>query len=199
MTRILALSVDENRPVRRGSAYMWTVVRDLTAANRTRVFTAAEVLLRTDRTEPSTVRKWLRTLVKAGFLAEAAGGFVVVKRPPTLPHISNDGRIVPSRTDAMWVAMRALKVFTPRELALAASTEEALIEEWTAKSYIVQLHAAGYFALVSKATSRRQASYRLKPSMDGGPLAPRILRTKLVYDPNRDQVMGEAETEEVCP
>ena len=199
MTRILALRVDQRHPVRRGSAYMWSVVRDLTVADRFRPFTAAAVLDQTNRTELSTVRKWLRTLVKAGFLAEVDGGFTVLKRPPTLPHLSNHGSIVPSRTDAMWAAMRALKVFTPRELAIAASTEEAPVAEWTAKSYVAQLFAADYFVLVQKATPRRQAVYRLKPSMNTGPQAPRILRTKLVYDPNRDQVMGEAEAEEVCP
>ena len=32
--------------------------------------------------------------------------------------------------------------------------------------------------------------------MNGGPDAPRVLRTHLIYDPNRNEVMGEAEAED---
>lgn len=199
MAEILALKVDPSRTVRRGSAYMWSVVRDLTAADRASVFTATDVLNQTNGTELSTVRKWLRTLAKAGIVEEVQGSFRCLKRPTMLPHITNDGRIVSIRTDAMWSAIRALKSFSPRELALVASTEEAPVKEWTAKSYTGLLLAAGYLVVLSPATSRRQASYRLKPSKNTGPLAPRILRTKLVYDPNINQVMGEAEAEEMDP
>lgn len=199
MAEILALEVDAKRPIRRGSAYMWSVVRDLTAADRNRAFGVADVLDQTNGTEPGTVRKWLRTLVKAGVLTEEQGSFRCLRRPTMLPHISNDGRIVPARNDAMWATIRGLRTFTPRELALVASTEEAAVKEWTAKAYVVKLFAAGYLVVVTPATSRRQATYRLKPSKNTGPLAPRILRTKLVYDPNLNQVMGDAEIEEVDP
>lgn len=199
MAEILALKVDRSRPIRRGSAYMWSVVRELTKDRRDRVFTLADILAQTNSTELSTVRKWARTLAKAGILEEVDGGFRCLKRPTMLPHLSNAGEPVPSRNDAMWAAMRALKSFSPRELALVASTEEAPVKEWTAKSYTVLLNAAGYLVVTSAATPRKQATYRLKPSKNTGPLAPRILRTKLVYDPNLQQVMGEAEAEEVDP
>lgn len=199
MAEILALEVDRSRPIRRGSAYMWSVVRDLTKERRDRVFTATDVLDQTNATELSTVRKWARTLVKAGILEEVEGGFRCLKRPTMLPHISNAGKVVGGRNDAMWAAIRALKSFSPRELALVASTEEAPVKEWTAKSYTALLHAAGYLVVISAATPRRQATYRLKPSKNTGPLAPRILRSKLVYDPNLAQVMGDAECEEVDP
>jgi len=197
MAAILALKVDRTRPVRRGSSYMWSVVRDLTAADRSRPFTVADVLGQTNGTELSTVRRWMGTLVRAGLAEQVDGGYRLLRRPVLLPHITNDGRIVSLGQDALWTAMRALKEFTPRELAIAAATEERPVTEWTAKSYVKMLSAAGYLAMVATATSRRQARYRLRPSMNSGSLAPQILRAKLVWDPNRNEVVGETEAEEV--
>ena len=161
MAAILALKVDRSRQVRRGSAYMWSVVRDLTKDLRDRVFTVDDILERTNGTALSTVRNWARTLAKVGILEEVEGGWRCLKRPTMLPHISRDGEIVPSRTDAMWATMRGLKTFSPRELALVASTEEAPVQEETPKSYTGLLHAAGYLLVTSPATKRRQATYRL--------------------------------------
>ncbi len=199
MSAILALKNDPTKRVRRGSAYMWSVVRDLTAADRALTFTVDQVLSQTNATEPSTVRKWLSTLVRAGIVEAVGSEFRLKRRPVILPHLSNDGRIVACGQDALWTAIRGLKGFTPRELALLASTEERPVTEWTAKSYVKMLNAAGYLLTIGEGNSRRQARYRLRPGMNTGPLAPQILRAKLVFDPNVQQVMGETVVEEVSP
>lgn len=192
MSIILALKVDPGQPVRRGSAWMWSVVRDLTEKDRTRIITPDDVLARTSGTEVSTVRKWLRTLATAGILeALPQGAYRCLRRPVLLPHITGDGRIVTLGQDAMWNAMRALTVFTVRELALSASTEEVQVAEATAERYVRALRGAGYFVVLPGRPSR----YRLKPSMRSRTLAPQILRTKLVYDPNVNEVLGAVEAE----
>ncbi len=126
MSIILALKTDTSSPVRRGSAFMWSVVRDLTEKDRSRTFSTAEVLARTTRTETSTVRKWLKGLICAGILEELPDGvFRCLRRPVLLPHISGDGKVVRSGQDALWNAIRGLGIFSAREVALLASTEEA--------------------------------------------------------------------------
>lgn len=199
MAIVLALKVDPGKPIRRGSAYMWKVVRGLTEDDRAQPFTVDEVLDLTNGTEASTVRKWLKTLVRAGIVAVEGDTYHLLRRPVMLPHVSNDGRIVSVGQDALWTAIRALKEFTPRELAVAATTEEHAVTEWTAKSYVKTLLAAGYLTVTVAGHAHRQASYRLRPTMNTGPLAPKILRAKFVFDPNRNEVIGQAEAEEVSP
>ncbi len=203
MSIILALRVDETKLIKRGQDYLWQVIRDLTAADRTRPFFLAEIMKHMAGTDASAVKTDLTRMVKAGLIAQqtsAAGPcWQALKRPTKLPALSREGLAVRSAQDAMWAAMRALKVFDARELSLAASTVERAIPLWTAKSYLQRLDAAGYLTVTRRATKGpggRTAAYRLKPSMDTGPEAPRILRTRMVYDPNRNQVMGPAEAED---
>lgn len=201
MSIILALKTDGSRPVQRGSAYMWSVVRELTEQDRDRAFSAAEVLARTTRTEVSTVRKWLKTLARAGILESSPDGSAwrCLRRPVLLPHLSNDGRIVSTGQDAIWNAIRKLKSFTAAEVAVAASTEETPVALATAARYVRALNDAGYFVVERAGRPGRPACYRLKPAMAKRPLAPRILRAKLIYDPNVNAVVGESEAEEACP
>jgi hypothetical protein len=208
MAIVLALKVDKTKPIRRGSAYYWKVVRDLTAADRDRLFTIEDVLGQTNSVDKATVRQWLTNLVDAGIAARqdpARPGapvlFRLVQRPSVLPHLARGGRVVASGQEAMWNAMRALRSFTALELAVSASTEERPVTLETAKSYVHRLQAAGYLTVEREAVSGRGARLavvRLKKTMNRGPLAPRILRTKLVYDPNIDEVVGEAEAEELA-
>jgi len=199
MAVILALKVDKTKPVRRGSAHIWRVIRGLTEQDRQQPFTAGQILAQCDRSVIlATIKGLLRQLAAAGIVEETmAGSWRVVKRPTQLPHLTRNGRIVRSGQEAMWNAIRALRVFTPSELAMASSTEERRVTTLTAKSYVARLFAAGYLALERAGNPKAQASYRLKPSMNTGPLAPKILRIKAVFDPNREEVFGLGEAEEV--
>lgn len=208
MAIVLALKVDKAKPIRRGSAYYWQVVRDLTAQDRSRLITIEDVLGHTNSVEKSTVRQWLINLADAGILERIrpsvpgeATSFRVVRRPTVLPQLARDGRSVPSGQEAIWNALRALRSFSASELALAASTEERAVSLQTAKSYIKHLHGAGFLIVEQPGRAgkaARLARWRLKPSMNRGPLAPKVLRTKLVYDPNIEEVVGEAEAEELA-
>lgn len=203
MSKILALMVDKTKPVRRGQDYLWQVIRELTATDRDRQVFLSEIMNRMGGTDTSAVKLDLARIVKAGLMEPdvsiAGACWRVVRRPTKLPPLSKDGLAVRSGQSAMWLAMRALKSFDATELSLASSTEERRVTLETAKSYLRRLDAAGYLAIkrpAKKGPGSRLTVYRLKPSMDTGPEAPRILRTHLVYDPNRNEVMGLAETED---
>jgi hypothetical protein len=205
MSAILSLKVSPGEPVRRGSAHFWSVIRDLTAADRKASFGITDIRIRCDGVEASTIHGFLRLATKVGFLVETISGdrwttrWSVIKRPTRLPHITADGRVVGSGTEAMWNAMRALGSFTAPELSVAASTEETPVAPETAKSYTALLARAGYLKVERAGNPRRPSLYRLKPSMNTGPEAPAILRTKLVFDRNRNEIIGRVVAEEVAP
>ncbi|MCW1842269.1 hypothetical protein [Prosthecomicrobium hirschii] len=203
MSIILALKVDKSRPLRRGAAYVWSVIRELTAGpdGTDRPVTLRQIVLRTDDVAESTLRGFMRTLAGAGIVEPVPGSvrqWRVLKRPTQLPPLTRNGQRVTLKTQQMWNAIRALPSFTAAEVAVAASIEDSVVQVNTAKTYIKLLNAAGYLKIEKPAAPPMVAAvYRLRPSMNTGPLPPKILRTKLVYDPNRNEIVGPAEAEEV--
>lgn len=205
MSTILALSIDTAKmaTIKRGQAHYWTVCRDLDLGVPGRPITVQDVLSRSSCTDHATVRGFMLLLARAGIAEEVKGSkppaWRLLKRPTRLPHLSKDGSVVRSGTEAMWNAIRALTSFEASELALSASTEERPIALETAKTYCRRLLDAGYLKETRTGTPGKPAAFRLKPAMNTGPLPPQILRTKLVYDQNRQEIMGLATAEEVEP
>lgn len=109
------------------------------------------------------------------------------------PRFTRDGRPVAKGLGnaQMWRSMKMLKVFTARDLALAASTEEAQVSAETAASYAKHLWRAGYLVIARGASRDDQRQYRLIPSGNTGPKAPQIQKVKRVFDPNLGKVMWE--------
>lgn len=89
----------------------------------------------------------------------------------------------------MWRTMQMIRDFSPRDLQVAASTDEIGVSYETAKQYIKHLHVAGYLRHIA------HGRYALKRSMVTGPLAPQIYRTDFVYDPNTGEVRAPAKSE----
>ncbi|MGX5776481.1 hypothetical protein [Methylorubrum zatmanii] len=92
----------------------------------------------------------------------------------------------------LWTAMRSLPSFTPRELAIAASTDDVQVSFASAKEYITALKRAGYLLEIQPALSRRPATLRLKPGMNTGPKPPAVSADGTVIDRNRRTVVGSA-------
>jgi DNA-binding IclR family transcriptional regulator len=183
------------KPIHLGNALnsrqaVWEAIRRLEA------FTAREVrdetLLGMD-----TVRDYLAGLEAAGYISkepnDAAG--------PTrwrlardvgveAPRVRRDGTLVTQGQgrENMWQAMRILRTFTARELAVAARTPDCMVQESTAAEYARHLHKAGYL-------SHRDGVYQMLPAAFTGPLAPMIQRTKRVWDPNQRQVRWQSDGE----
>ena len=182
-------------------ADFWEIMRRLDASQGS--FTLRDVDGKTaGDVHTRSVRNYLIRLVRGGY-AEHAGIqqkpngrkaklYRLVKRPKTAPKLRRDGSERPAETSQgrLWRTMKMLRTFTVRELAVAASFAEATITRQTAKSYLTHLVAAGYVTLDHNGSSRA-GIYRLKPQMNTGPQAPQIMRTKFVWDPNLQQVMGD--------
>lgn len=61
---------------------------------------------------------------------------------------------------------------------------------------MTHLSRAGYLQVLRQASPKVQQIWRLKSSMNTGPNPPKILRTKVVYDANRKEIMGRPVAEE---
>ncbi|NKB37897.1 MAG: hypothetical protein GKR93_12145 [Gammaproteobacteria bacterium] len=111
------------------------------------------------------------------------------------PRVTKEGKSVTqgqSRTN-MWRTMKIMKEFTPRELAMSATTEECEVKELDAKDYIKHLFKAKYIVLVAKSRPGTQARYRFLPSKNTGPQSPMVQRIKQVFDPNLGKVVWRPE------
>lgn len=213
MSAILKLKTINGRPVLRGIDHVWSVILDLTRGGET--FTRHDVDQRCCDPADNGITDYLRRLVRAGILAEVgtepAHGrrrgrriYRLVQRHQEAPRLRRDGSRAPVLANQlMWNTMRNLlrDGFTLRELATFASTDEVSVPAPTAQSYIKHLAAAGYLTVLQESVGPHRAKWRLKPSMASGPLAPKLLRTHVVYDPNDNALYGPAEAvaEEVAP
>lgn len=172
----------------------WKIIREL------RTFRPADVLKRVS-IDLSQIADYCRRLEKAGFVGrDETGVYALLIDQPDAPRLRRDGTPAVETgggQDRMWRVMKMAADFDARDLAAAATTEDGSVSVGTAKAYIKKLHGAGYLMISEpwrtsgsrKAAARRQR-YRLKPSMNTGPLAPRIQTTDYVYDPNTGKVYG---------
>jgi len=100
------------------------------------------------------------------------------------PRVRKDGTPVTQGQgrENMWQAMRMMRAFTAKELAIHARTPGCHVEESTAEDYSRHLWHAGYL--------RREpdGSYLMLPTAYTGPRAPMIQRTKVVWDPNQNKI-----------
>lgn len=184
--------------VPRGYQGFWDIIRDIAPLP----FTLSDIEQRTN-VRRDTVRDYVKRLERAGYIEQTgatdAGALVyrlVRNTGAYAPRLQRDGTEVMQGNgqDQMWRAMKMLDRFTARELAVHASTEDVPVKESTAKAYIKHLLKAGYL-VDNRQPAPRPRTYRLKPSMNTGPLAPQVQRTDYVFDPNRNTVMQAGDGE----
>lgn len=88
----------------------------------------------------------------------------------------------------LWAAMRQLKSFSPRTLAVHATTETVQVTPEQAQAYCRALLGAGYLSVARKASpGRTEAIYRLVRNT--GPRPPREKRVRAVIDANTEQTI----------
>lgn len=201
--------IDPNRPLGRG--VIWNAIRQL------REFDIAQLEIATHIPQ-ATLRSYVQALERGGYVAKSgtrrptrliagvtAGGYAIQSWSlvrdvgAQAPYLRKDG------TDAqqgrgreqMWRAMKILKDFDYRDLAINASTDEVTVHALDAQSYVKFLARAGYLVQVTKSKpgnkpgAGTRARYRLLPSRNTGPLPPMVQRVKRVYDPNTGQIMTQ--------
>jgi hypothetical protein len=173
-------------PGRRG---VWAAVREL------RTFTRAELRMRIPHVNARTANEYLESLVNGGFVStgpmiEGSSRGCGKVRSYTLtrdigvdaPRLRRDGTALSTTAQQrMWLAMKILGPFTAAILADAASTPEGVVPLVTAESYIRHLACAGYLS------SLKSGGYYLVN--DTGGHAPKVERTKVVFDPNLNRIM----------
>lgn len=197
------LDVTGARPLRNGSAFWWATILELTRDGKPFTFAALD-----GASEPyheKYLGQFLRKLEKAGYIErvptqETVRTFRLLKRQSQCPVISEDASEsrIGIGQQAMWNVMRRRHGgFTVDELALDASTDDVVIARNTAKQYCLLLERAGLL-VVQKAGKRGETRniYVLKGSANTGPKPPRRMRARFVFDPNRNQVLGDVIAEE---
>lgn len=158
------------------------------AIRRMQTFTVRELrdetLLKID-----SVRDYVAGLKAAGFIISLTGEgptrFMLCRDIGNdAPRVRKDGTPVTQGQgrDNMWNAMRMMRSFTAKELAIHARTPGCHVEESTAEDYARHLWHAGYLR------REKDGSYLMLPTAYTGPRAPMIQRTKVVWDPNQNKI-----------
>lgn len=170
-----------------GHQAIWDAIREQ------RTFTLRSVRMET-RLGRDTVRNYLDRLEKAGFIEVSRPDDTSSGTPANIyelikdcgidaPRLAKDGSEIFLGRDHLWLAMRILKDFSPKELAINASTEECQISFNSAKEYCIFLARAGYLH------RHKNGRYFFLRAKYTGPKAPMIQKVKRVFDPNINQVV----------
>lgn len=190
----------------RSNEALWALIRTLDAEGP---WTATDVCKRT-LINPGTPRRLIKRLLRGGY-AEQIGTrttkgknpqeaplYRLLKSPVEWPRLAADGSSRPEpRMETMWRSMKMAKTFTARELMAMADRDGLPIPLGTARGYLDKLARVGIVVRVSNkgrsgpaAAGRRpnrETRYRLVKNL--GALAPKILSTKVVFDPNARVVL----------
>lgn len=201
MVRFVTLTIADARPLRFGAEYWWSCILDLTREGSS--FSYADLDGLSDPYHDRYLGRFLRKLEDAGFIAKVVDGsrvYTLTKRQSQVPVIGVDRKesLVGRRLQNMWNVMRRRRSgFTVDELALDASVDDLVVARNTAKQYCLLLARAGMLA-VQAAGKRGEGRniYVLRGSANTGPKAPRKMKATLVYDPNREIIVGDAVAEE---
>lgn len=183
-----------------GRRAVWLAIRELGT------FTQAELRLSIPHVNKHVVKEYVAALIKAGYVApgqmitaptkwHSAGRvrqYALIRNTGVdAPRLKKDGtEMPPTAQQHMWTAMKIIGWFTPAELAGGASTAEVQVSLEAAKDYVKHLHASGY---LQKSAGKGVTSYRL--INDTGGMAPMVQRTKVVFDPNRNEIMWSQDIE----
>lgn len=167
-------------------------------------FTLNDIWLETNM-HKRTISEFIRGLVKAGHLQVVevvdngkrfdASVYELVKSPRDTPRVRKDGSPVTQGRARlqMWRAMKVLKTFDARDLAIHATLEDLEVAESDVKYYLRYLYKAGYVSVISRGKGMGRGGvlsvYRLKPGKYTGPKAPMIQNVRHVYDPNLNEVV----------
>lgn len=185
--------------VPRGQQGYWDIIRALGAEGQE--FALHDVYMRTNVAKAS-VSDYIRRLVKGGYLKLSRSvkkkgviktkHFVVLKPVGVAPSLRRDGSESPPTLNGyMWRAMKMLPPFDANELVRVCDVDGRIIAIKTARGYLMMLHKAGYLRLIAPHSYEKLAVYQFVKSMDTGHHAPRIMKSKIVWDQNLNQRMGE--------
>lgn len=198
MPIILRLKIDGSKRVLRGHDHFWNILREQTLGGNST--TALAVAKECQPGVDADLRDFIRRLVKGGFaVRNDAGRIELLQRPVLTPRLNRDGSICPQwyGPQQMWTVLRRrIQGTTVRDLAMDASTDDIQVSKKAAEHYLRGLKAAGLVVVTKQAD--RTSIYRLAPGANTGPMAPRVMRSSMVFDLNTARIAGtDIEAEEV--
>lgn len=190
----------------RGTDGLWSVILRLDAIGP---WAASDIEGQTNLAK-GVGRNFVRRLMAGGFALQVAERrtrgknpqiaplYRLTRRPAEAPRLAPDGTARPEPViEILWRVMKMAKEFSASELAALASTDDRPMNLNTVRSYCDRLAGAG---VVSRTTRRGAGEPRYRMIRNLGARAPKVLSTKVVYDPNGGEVLGRAEPlREVAP
>lgn len=114
------------------------------------------------------------------------------------PRVDDKGKPVTTGMgrEQMWRTLRIIGQFDYKQLAATASTDDIVIAESEAASYVSHLHKAGYLKCIKPANhSGGLAVYMLIPAAWTGAKPPMVKRMNVVFDQNKHKVVWPKEEE----
>ena len=204
MSVILKLKLGDAKRILHGNDHYWKVIRELTEADSRAQFTIADIDKRTNSVPYHTVRNFVKLLVTAGIAKKVGerfpnmeGTFRLLSRPLDTPVLSKTGQTTRGMVQQnLWNTMTypLKRGFTTNDLALHASTDDLPITLGSARAYVKALNRAGMLIVFG---NKVHPTYRVKPSFNTGPKAPKVLQSKVVFDANTETIIGDVIAEEV--
>lgn len=179
----------EKLKIRPGRDGIWAAIRTM------KTFYLADILERCDCGKDQA-RGYLNALAQAGYVEAlprpdcgAAYAFRLIRDCGVhAPQIDRDGNPLPiNGRQRMWMAMKALKTFSYRDLSLAAQVSDV-----DAKFYTRWLLRAGYLSVTNRKWQTKD-TMTFVPSRDTGPKPPKIRKDKAVYDRNLNKIIWSPE------
>jgi hypothetical protein len=144
------------------------------------------------------VTEYLTGLAAAGYLQRQPGAMYALVKDAGVdtPHVRRDGteHVQGKRRLQIWSVLSILKEFSPRDVAVWASTEAVPVSESVVREYLKYLHKAGYVIETRAGRSGLatgtggQIRYRFLQSKYTGPKAPSV-RKRVVFDENLGKVV----------
>lgn len=183
----------------RGKDFYWKVIRALDARGP---WTINDVHNETNARHRADVIAFVRRLLRGEYAALIGSRPVartgtpeklyrLLKKPVDAPSLRRDGTLLPiPAQQRMWNAMRSLTQFSVAELAHVSGLDGVPVPLITAESYCHRLADAEYLVAIVPGRPCHPALYRLRRARNTGPIAPRVLRAHIVFDVNRNTVMG---------
>ena len=116
----------------------------------------------------------------------------VLETAETKPRRATEKPVTPRQL--MWNVMRGptgRNGFSAADLVRFGSTDTSPVTLRAAKTYIRNLADAGYLHAFEPHGTKAPTTWRLKPSMNSGPKPPAILRARIIWDQNRERIIGD--------
>ncbi|SFD74132.1 hypothetical protein SAMN05428997_1488 [Bosea sp. CRIB-10] len=185
----------------RGPLHYW---KEMVAMSRGSGFTITDVHKATNGRSRNTVKTYVLFCAEHGHIALVGDQPTVKNRRANIYKVCDLRAPAPvqrradfaddrgRRAQQLWTAIRALRQFTIRELAVAASTDAVPVTQVRAREYVGVLAKAGYVVEVGqRAHPGLIARWRLMPAKNTGPKAPATLAGGTVlYDRNLDEAVN---------